>query len=121
MKINKYLENEFKEGINFILEATDCESFLLWEKDNDLKRYTQGIAVNIGNINDDYKMPVWVCIGISNYKGFKYLEYEITSRFVDHNLVDEWLKYHFKDIPKTNANNIHILKHAGDKWLERQD
>lgn len=115
MKINTYLEKEFKEGVQFILEATKCESFFLWKEDNDMTSYTSGIGVHIGNIDDNPKMPVWVCIGVSNYRGFKYLEYEVTSRYIDYNMVDEWLKYHFKNIPQTNANNSHILKHAADK------
>lgn len=121
MKINTYLESKFKDGVQFILEATNFESFMLWKEDNDMKRYQSGVGINIGNINDDHTMPVWLCIGISNYKGFKYLEYEVTSRFSDHKMVEEWLHYHFRGIPQTNANNSHILKHAADKWLEKHN
>lgn len=113
---------QMMEETQFVVKATYEETFLFWEKfcvqtmyKTPLSIYTweqcnPGWHLEIGKIID---YPV--CIGVRWYRinGVLVMFYEATSRIVDHEMVDKWLKERCcpKDcdgrLAYTNALNFH--------------
>lgn len=117
MKINPSLPTmliptEAKQYKN-IVEMTSTESFYIWKEFQDDKIYKThniGCGMNVGFVNDDQNMPIFISIITGEYKGVKFLAWEATSRFVDYEVIEAYLKLHFPDASHTDAMNIHNVR-----------
>lgn len=113
MKLNQTLPHYLlTKKVNNIVEMTDTESFMLWCKyENDLEYTTDrsGCGINVGFVNDDQSMPVFISVQFATYKGKQLLRWEATSRFVDYTLIREWFDLHFPTAYHTNCMNIHNI------------
>ncbi len=111
------------------VEATGYESLSLWQhhssqsdrpkgyKPHQWVQDSLGFLQTVGTLAD---MPVAVSVFWATVDGKLVLFYEATSRVVDHEMVDEWIK---KNTPtaviRTNAMNFHnvlgAIEHANKK------
>ena len=98
----------------FFVEATHCEQFYLW-KEYHKKCYweqiSEGFGRTIGHI-DEY--PVFVSFNFAKIYGKRICFYEATSRYVDHTMVEEYIKTYYPlrwdnntRIAMTDAMNFH--------------
>ena len=117
MKINPSLPTMIEPSMvnyyNNIVEMTHTESFYLWKEFQDDAIYTSdnvGCGMNVGFVNDDQDMPIFISINTGIYKGVKFLAWEATSRFVDYDVIKAYFKLHFPDANHTNTMNIHNVK-----------
>lgn len=115
--INRDLDDKFKNNVKYVLECVGCEANYLYlqHKDIEFEQYTNGLLVTVGFINDDISMPVNISMGISNYKSMRILQWEAVSNYVDYNLINNWIKYHYPNTPKTDVNNFHHIIHSQSK------
>lgn len=96
-----------------IVEMTYTESFYLWKEFQDdtvYKTDNVGCGVNVGFVNNDQAMPIFISINPGTYKGVEFLSWEATSRFVDYYVIEGYFKLHFPDANHTNAMNIHNIR-----------
>lgn len=110
-------EEKFKSSV-FFIEATHNEQHELWRqfnKETNWKQDLQGAMIYIGSIFDDERMPVYVTFSFIHIFGKRICFYEATSRFVDHQLVENWItkNYHVKwdngtRNAMTDAQNFHL-------------
>jgi hypothetical protein len=116
----------------FFVEATSEEQFHLWSDNkyhmepkyrHDWQQDHAGFAEQIGCVNNDEKMPIWIAYSFAIIDGYRVCFYEATSRFVDHDLVEKHIekydpKYdNGKRRAMTNATNFH---HVASAIVERK-
>src|SRR5688500_18430890 len=90
---------QFMKELNnvvFFVEATSYEALCLWEELNHKCKWEQcmGYSFHIGNVKDDPDMPIQVSFMINKIYGKEVAFYEATSRYVDHTMVENWIKKH---------------------------
>lgn len=115
--INKDLDIKYKDGVEYVLECVGNESLyleLMSSKDL-LKQNVNLTLIRVGFINNNSNMPVCISCGVSSYNGMKYFQWEATSRFIDYNIINEWLDECFPNIPKTDVSNFHNLINKANK------
>lgn len=114
-------EEKLKESV-FFVEAGSYETLCLWKDFRGKYTFVQdnlGFWQVIGYINEDRSMPVGVSFSFVIIAGRRVCYYETTSRFVDTEMVEKFLKDNY---PKTwdngrrdamtNAMNFHhVLDH----------
>ena len=117
MKINPSLPNMIDPSMvkdyKNIVEMTSAESFYIWKEFQDDTVYETdsiGCGLNVGFVNDDQNMPIFVSINTGRYKGVSFLAWEATSRFVDYDVIKGYFKLHFPEAYHTNAMNIHNVR-----------
>lgn len=112
----------------YVVEATHTEYFFLWKENTVWKEngdyqmtWDQGSTgwnILVGHIDGDSQKPVCIDVMWSNIGGQKVLFYETSSRFVDHEMVRQWLTKHCPAMAEprerfhTNAMNFHHCLHA---------
>lgn len=115
--------DEKLERTDFFVEATCFERHELWyrwthrNKDKDTlvwKQDLSGFSSTIGHIKKDRSMSVVVSFSFALIGNCYVCFYEATSRFVDHTMIEEWIrKNHPVKYDKglrtamTNAHNFH--------------
>jgi hypothetical protein len=110
----------------FFVEATHTEQFYLWKEYHEGHQWVQdseGFYKTIGFIKDDTSMPVTVSFSFIEIHGKRVCFYEATSIYVDHNMVQEYIKSHYPvkwdnnmRTAMTDAMNFH---HAIDASIEK--
>lgn len=86
----------------YVVEATSAETFFLWERhaaDHKMfetpypkckwEQLPTGYAETIGTVKGH---PVCVCCMWNRIDGHLVMFYEVTSRMVDHDMVEKWLE-----------------------------
>ena len=111
------INSNYKDGVGYVLECVGNERLYLdlMSNNNLLKQNVNLTLIMVGFINNDSNMPVCISCGVSSYNGMKYFQWEAISRFVDYNIIDEWLEERFPNIPKTDVSNFHHLIHKANK------
>jgi hypothetical protein len=128
------MENTFKDLINkgiefgeaklkstkFFVEATNTEKFYLWKENKDLCKWeneSSGICRKIGEINPGQE--VWLSVFFAEIENCTVAFYEVTSRFNDTLMVENWIKNNYPvkydnntRWAMTNAANFHHCIHA---------
>jgi hypothetical protein len=102
----------FLKDVEYMVEATSNERFMLWEKWHYSKEGRQiswesnnvGLMETVGYID---KRPVVMTLNTAVIGGKKILFYDGTSQLVDHALIDKWLVDNLPDVCKTDAGNFH--------------
>jgi hypothetical protein len=93
---------ELFEGVEFLVQATDTERFLLWcENENDKserkvkwEQTSRGAGSTLGWLDT---RPISVTLFYAVLNGKKVAFYDATSQVTDHAMVDDWLKTHTLD------------------------
>lgn len=122
------VELQMKEAIYFV-EATSNEQHLIWKEyvdGHDSVRYKQhmGMWKTIGYIRDDISMPVSVSFALTSFDDRLVVFYEATSRYVDHTMIEEWIKEnypvktHDDRVAITDASNFHNVWHE-IQWINK--
>ena len=85
--------SEFLQGVVGAVEATGFEYHCLWKEARELEWSWEenlvGLWRQIGGFND---MPVCLSIRTAVVRGHKIAFYHPTSRIVDHEMVENWLR-----------------------------
>lgn len=87
-------EDKMKETV-FFVEANDYERHQIWRNIHEKHPYehdSSGFGVCVGKINDDPSMQVWVTFLFSYLYDYRICLYSATSRYVDHTMVEEYIK-----------------------------
>lgn len=107
--------------VDFVVEATSCETQLLWEKHHREHDWASsssgGYGVTIGKLMDK---PVVVTMTFYRIKGYLVGFYEATSVVVDHDMVKAWVERCVKVVAQSqhsrdrhcDANNFHQCLHC---------
>jgi hypothetical protein len=113
-------EYKLKSSV-FFIEATHNEQFNIWKENKHIfKQDNCGFGQTIGFIKDNKNMPVVVSFTFAYILDQRVCFYEATSRFVDHNMVEKFLKTNYpvkwdygnRDA-YTNADNFdHVIHHC---------
>lgn len=109
--------------VDYAIEATDNEAFQLWEKLHERHSWQQNYHGHLATVKvlkvleEDgtvASFPICVSLTWCVIDGRTVLFYETTSRFVDWNVVHEFVKNNLlnPEHTKTNAQNYHIVFHA---------
>lgn len=110
----------------FCVEATSNEVQHLWQELNQERgiswKEMNGFMIESGQIDivGKGKMPVCVCLNFNLIRGKLICFYEATSRYVDHDMVEQWLKENVIKDKKwgggrgiiCNSSNTHHMLHA---------
>lgn len=119
------LEKQDIERLNkvkFFVEATSFEQFSLWiynkyvmEDKKEWLEESHGFGYRIGLIDEDTDKPVFVSFSFATIADKYICFYNATSRYVDHSMVENWLKTNFpikhdndSRWSYTDAQNFHI-------------
>lgn len=105
----------YLNGVVGIVEANSFEKMCLWREWNDMGKSwvptVHGYLATVGNVGD---MPVCISILTETVEGQKILFWDATSRVVDHQMIEEWLKTIVTSalkedgyLNKTDAMNFH--------------
>jgi hypothetical protein len=123
-------EDKLKETV-FFVEATDYERHEIWRKlhvKHDYEHDNMGFSQHIGNIKNDPSMGVHVCFLFSYLYGYRICMYNATSRFVDHTMVEEYIKTNWpvkwdngNRIAMCDANNMHLCVNAVDDLVKQKE
>lgn len=102
------------ERCGYAVEATDYERTALWSMFHERVRWecdSRGRLVTIGELAG---RPVAVCLTWATIEGRRVVFYETTSRVVDHDLVERWVREHALTAraERTDASNFHNIVHA---------
>lgn len=114
-------EKKMKTSI-FFIEASSCEQFYIWKEYNEKVDWEQdlmGFSHIVGFIDPKKKeKPVNVCFSFAKINGQRICFYDTVSRFVDHNMVEEFILKHYPvkynnntRTAMTNATNVHNAIH----------
>ena len=117
--ISKYLE-----GVVGVVEATSNEAFCLWDKyttgGRQMSQYGGGYGITVGYCKDlkDTKLPIAISIFKYTVEGKDILFYHPTSRMVDYEVIENWLKENMPASAKrengtvktTDCTNFHLVK-----------
>ena len=117
--------NEFQNKINnsiYFVEANSYERISLWREfkerydENDWKFDNNGYVLSIGNISNHKNKPVCVEFFFSELFGQQICLYSPTSRFVDYDMIKNWLKNYFfnndgNKLLMTDSMNFHNVIH----------
>lgn len=96
----------------FVVEATDFEQLVLWDKWHDKldwQEISRGLLRTIGELDD---RPICVSLLWSLLNGKPVCFYEATSQVVDYELVNEWRNKTFHAAGHCNAMNFHLCLHV---------
>lgn len=107
---------EYFKDVAFLLEATNFEQFMLWEKwfDNvdhrekvGLQSWKQGVGklVPLGEIGG---LPIVISIIWDWLNDSKVIFWESTSQVVDHRMIDAYFAHFAPKIGKSNSSNFHL-------------
>ena len=109
---------ELKDVI-FVVEATSCERFMLWQEWHEKIEWEQGQSgwwLQIGELDD---RPVCASCQVDKLNGFKILFVEMTSQVTDSVMLEKWLDENCSPkwgkgtrLARTNASNFHNVVHA---------
>jgi len=109
-------EDKLKSTV-FFIEADSFSKHVLW-KDNhkncDWKEDTSGFHTKIGHIGKGNKRPVTVMFFFAKIYDQRICFYNATSRFVDHDMVEEYIKenwpvrYNNGSWAMCDAENFHL-------------
>jgi hypothetical protein len=109
---------DFLDGVVGVVDANSYESLCLWRENQELAvpcswvQNNSGLMETVGYVNG---YPVCLSLLTTRISGWKILFIEVTSRMVDHEMVEKWLlenmpKSAFKKssryINRTNAMNF---------------
>ena len=95
-------EERLKTSV-FFIEATSFEKHYLWkefEKETGWEQDLMGFGQMIGHIGKN--KPVFVSFSFAKIHGKIICFYEVTSRYADHTMVEEWIE---KNYPVKWDNN----------------
>lgn len=117
--------------VDYAIEATDNEAFFLWEKHHEAHSWQQNyhgylatakVIKVLGEDGTAASFPICVSLTWCVIDGRTVLFYEPTSRFVDWNVIHEFVKENLLNPrhTKTNAANPHIVFHAIRERNERE-
>jgi hypothetical protein len=117
--------------VDYAIEATDNEAFLLWEKNHEKMKWEQNCQGYMPTVKEIRVLgeggkiesfPVCVSLTWSVIDGRTVLFYESVSRFVDWEAVQEFVRDNLLNpgFTKTNATNAHIVFHAIQARNERE-
>jgi hypothetical protein len=118
---------ELFKDVKYIVEATDNEWHMLWEKYHYQPRsglpipweeISMGKIVTIGEVA---KRPIAIQISWAIINGHKVMFYEGSSQLVDYKMMEKWLEHHSLNTiqhegrwAKTNVSNFgHCLQAIG--------
>jgi len=79
----------------FFVEATRCEQLYIWSEWKERLKWKEdgsGVGICIGHINKQKTKPVWVSFGFAELNGKRICFYDVTSRFCDHTMVEDYIK-----------------------------
>lgn len=115
-KINDASPNvlEFIKPCVGMIEATNSEKNLLWEKYHESVEWKSGSAGYIVNIATLLDRPISLSLWVDTINGKPILFYHGVSSLVDHDLIMEWLEKNMPEevfINRTDASNFHIILH----------
>lgn len=106
----------------FFIEANGYETLSLWNEFKDETKWEEdnmGFWQRIGFIDDDKNKPVCVSFSFVKIYGKRICFYDVTSRFNDSQMVENWLDKNYlvkwdnnTRTARTNAMNFH---HAVDR------
>lgn len=105
-------------GVVGVVEATSYEEMCLWheytkERAQSWEDARRGWLLEIGRVQG---LPVMLSVKVNTINGHRILFIEATSRMVDHNMVEQWLKDNLPDtamrpgseyVNKVDAMNFH--------------
>lgn len=117
--------------VDYAIEATDNEAFLLWEKNHEKMKWEQNCQGYmptvkqlkiLGEGGKVESFPVSVSLTWWVIDGRTVLFYEPVSRFVDWDAVQEFVKENLLNpgFTKTDGRNAHIVFHAIQARNERE-
>jgi hypothetical protein len=123
-------EKKLKESV-FFVEANSYESLSLWREfkeqygEQNWVQDNMGFSQTIGFLNGDRDKPVVVSFFFNSLFGQRVCFYEATSRYVDHTMVEDYIKAIYQKKydndtrnAMTDAMNFH---HAVHHCKELQD
>jgi hypothetical protein len=106
----------------FFVEATRCEQIYIWEEWKKLcewKEIGSGIGICVGHINKQKTKPVWVSFNFAILNGKHICFYEVTSRFSDSVMVEDFIKTKYPvkydkgtRLAMCDAMNFHLCGNA---------
>jgi len=103
-----------------IVRANSYETHMLWREWHQERKHSWeqdgfgGQLVTVGWINGNKKRPVCVSVSANTIDGQRVLFIHDTSRWVDHTMIDDWLRLSFPNIDShddTDAQNFHNIIH----------
>lgn len=110
------------ENVEFVVEATDEERFLLWcvHFDNPNPKYPEsriksweqemrGFGREIGTFHGH---PIFISITYAKLEGKRVAFLEATSRIVDYSLVNDWVDREFKNRMPARVTNSTNFSHC---------
>ena len=105
----------------FFIEANSFETLSLWNEYKNETNWEQdnlGFLQTIGFIDGDKNKPVCVSFSFVKIYGKRICFYEVTSRFSDSKMVEDWLDTNYPvkwggntRVARTNAMNFHHAIH----------
>jgi len=122
----------------FCVEATSNEVQHIWRELNQERgipwKQMIGLMIEAGQIDivGKGKVPVCVCLSFNLIRGKLICFYEATSQYVDHQMVEQWLRKNVVKDKKCDggrdimcdSNNTHMMLHAIEDsqkiWVVRQ-
>lgn len=121
-KIDPLFENRLKE-VSFFISAKSSEQRTIWQEYESLglQEIPQGNWAVVGYINEDEKMPVCVQFNFAWLYGHLLCFYCDTSRFVDHELIEDFIKPYLQTYDngretKCDSTNFHICYQYASKY-----
>lgn len=101
------------EEVDYVLEATSEEFFLLWKVHHDKVEYWNHLSVcHIVQIGSVDSRPICMTYGYAIINDRKILMWELTSELADYKMADKWLKKNCQAYRKNkscNASNFHHI------------
>jgi hypothetical protein len=99
MHSRENLDKGFLDNIHGVVEATDCERHLLWEKYHERKKWEENLSGHGAHIGDIDGRPIWVSLLTAVIDGKKILFWHVTSKVADYDQVDTWIETALADVP----------------------
>lgn len=118
--------NLWLDETRFLVEATDFERLILWERWHETHSWVQdykGYWIEVGQVLD---MPVGINLTWVLINGHRVLFYQGVSRMLDYEMIQNWLRAHYPIFwdqetrwAHCDAMNFHLCMHAIEE-LERE-
>lgn len=114
------MENEQKLiDTEYFVEANSYEKLHLWKDYNEKYEWIQdssGFGLEIGSIGSN--MPVFVSFHFAKVNNTNVCFYQATSRYVDHTMVENWIRKYCNKI--TDANNFHNVCYTPSELRQKK-
>lgn len=118
--------NEHASDPCYIVEINSSEKSMLWEK---YKNYwvdnNGGYMITVGTFHGH---PVCISLGTFLIHGQQVVTVDPTSMLVNHQMIDDWLSYHFPKLMPADgyqyrnhdSSNFHLVTHRAISLNEQQ-